>query len=212
MVKILQWYKTIAEPGFFTETEKRSKFISFAFFVKNEEEIQNHLKEIKAKYYDAKHHVYAYKLEKNNAEKFSDDGEPSGTAGMPLLGVINSYELKNVLIVVVRYFGGILLGTSGLRKMYISGGCGSIENAKIEKRALCDIIELKVNYSNYSKVLDAIKKHGGVIENTDYEDDIKLKFYTEKDKTSKILKKISDITNGENDFQIISEGFMPISE
>lgn len=212
MVKILQWYKTVTKSGFFTETEKRSKFISFAFFVENEEEVQNYLKEIKTKYYDAKHHVYAYKLEKNNSEKFSDDGEPSGTAGMPLLGVINSYELSNVLIVVVRYFGGILLGTSGLRKMYISGGCGAIESAKIEKRILCNNIEIKMNYSEYSKILNAVKKCGGVITNTDYEDDIKLIFYIEKNKTEEILKKISDIKNGENDFKIISESFMPLPE
>lgn len=212
MVKILQWYKTIAQSGFFTETEKRSKFISFAFFVENEEQVQEHLKEIKAKYHDAKHHVYAYKLKKNNSEKFSDDGEPSGTAGMPLLGVINSYELSNVLVVVVRYFGGILLGTSGLRRMYISGGCGAIGNAKTEKRVLCNSIEFKINYSKYSKVLSAIKKHGGVIVSTSYEDDIKINFYIEKDKTGEILKKISDINSGEIDFKIISEGFMPANE
>ena len=212
MVKILQWYKTIAQPGFFTETEKRSKFISFAFFVENEEQVQEHLKEIKAKYHDAKHHVYAYKLKKNNSEKFSDDGEPSGTAGMPLLGVINSYELSNVLIVVVRYFGGILLGTSGLRKMYISGGCGAVESSKTEKRAFCSNIELKINYSKYSKALSAIKKYGGVIVSTDYEDDKKINFYIEKDKTEEILKKVSDINSGKNDFKIISEGFMPVNE
>ena len=212
MVKILQWYKTVAESGFFVETEKRSKFISFVFFVENKDQVQNYLKEVKAKYHDAKHHVYAYKLEKNNLEKFSDDGEPSGTAGMPLLGVISSYELSNVLVIVVRYFGGILLGTSGLRKMYISGGCGAIENAKIEKRVLCNSIELKMKYSEYSKVLNAIKKCGGTIINTDYEDDIKLIFYIEKNKTEEILKKISDIKNGENDFKIVSESFMPLPE
>lgn len=212
MVKILQWYKTVAESGFFVETEKRSKFISFVFFVENKDQVQNYLKEVKAKYHDAKHHVYAYKLEKNNSEKFSDDGEPSGTAGMPLLGVISSYELSNVLVIVVRYFGGILLGTSGLRKMYISGGCGAIENAKIEKRVLCNSIELKMNYSEYSKVLNAIKKCGGTIINTDYEDDIKLIFYIEKDKTNDILKKISDIKNGDNDFKIISEDFMSVPD
>ena len=212
MVKILQWYKTVAESGFFVETEKRSKFISFVFFVENKDQVQNYLKEVKAKYHDAKHHVYAYKLEKNNLEKFSDDGEPSGTAGMPLLGVISSYELSNVLVIVVRYFGGILLGTSGLRKMYISGGCGAIENAKIEKRVLCNSIELKMNYSEYSKVLNAIKKCGGTIINTDYEDDIKLIFYIEKDKTNDILKKISDIKNGDNDFKIISEDFMSVPD
>ncbi len=212
MVKILQWYKTVTEAGAFTETEKRSKFISFAFFVEDEGQVQNHLKEIKAKYHDAKHHVYAYKLEKNGIEKFSDDGEPSGTAGMPLLSVINSYELSNVLVVVVRYFGGILLGTSGLRKMYISGGCGAIENAKIEKRILCDSIELEMGYSEYSKILSVVKKYGGVIVNTDYEDGIKLNFYIEKYKTTEILKKISNIKNGDNDFKIISEGFMPMSE
>ncbi|MBR0423230.1 MAG: YigZ family protein [Clostridia bacterium] len=211
-MKILQWYKTVAESGFFVETEKRSKFISFVFFVENKDQVQNYLKEVKAKYHDAKHHVYAYKLEKNNLEKFSDDGEPSGTAGMPLLGVISSYELSNVLVIVVRYFGGILLGTSGLRKMYISGGCGAIENAKIEKRVLCNSIELKMNYSEYSKVLNAIKKCGGTIINTDYEDDIKLIFYIEKDKTNDILKKISDIKNGDNDFKIISEDFMSVPD
>lgn len=193
------------------EIEKRSKFISFVFFVENEEQVKCRLKEIKTKYHDAKHHVYAYKLEKSNAEKFSDDGEPSGTAGLPLLGVINSYGLSNVLIVVVRYFGGILLGTSGLRKMYISGGVGALENAKIEKKILCSSIEFKINYSEYSKILNVVKQFGGMIINTNYKNDIEITFYIEKDKTKEILKRISDIKNGKGDFKIISEAFVTVS-
>ena len=114
-MKILPEFKTICEPGQFRETRKRSKFLSFAFPVNSEEEVNFRLKKLKSEFYDAKHIVYAYKLYNPDIQKFSDDGEPSGTGGIPVINAIKSFDLNNILVAVVRYFGGILLGTSGLR-------------------------------------------------------------------------------------------------
>lgn len=113
--------------------EKRSKFIASIFYVTSEEEIKSILSKIKAKYYDAKHHCFAYRLvqEKNLLERYSDDGEPNGTAGTPILNVISKNDLVNVLIVVTRYFGGILLGTGGLTRTYSDASKRVVEDSKV---------------------------------------------------------------------------------
>ena len=107
--------KTTVKPGYAEITEKKSRFIAHTRPVKSEEEARAFIEEIKKKYYDARHNVFAYQIgEKNELKRFSDDGEPQGTAGMPVLSVLSSEDIKNTAVVVTRYFGGILLGTGGL--------------------------------------------------------------------------------------------------
>ena len=125
--------KTILEDTSAEIIVKKSKFIANLFYISSIEEVEIKLKEIKKKYYDAKHHCYAYSIMTNNGNinKMSDDGEPSGTAGAPMLNIINKNGLVNVLIVVTRYFGGVLLGTGGLVKAYSDATLNAIEKAKI---------------------------------------------------------------------------------
>lgn len=116
---MLETYKTVLEESESILIEKKSKFIANIFHVENEVEAKNIITKIRKKYYDAKHHVYAYRIYDGNViEKFSDDGEPAQTAGKPIIDLLKQKELYNVLIVVTRYFGGILLGTGGLTRAY----------------------------------------------------------------------------------------------
>lgn len=131
--------KTIKEDVSTQIIEKKSKFIANLFYVTSEEEAKEKLEKTRKKYYDAKHHCYAYRIAdaKNVIEKASDDGEPSGTAGAPMLHLLNKLELANVLLVVTRYFGGILLGTGGLIRAYTQVSQSAIEKSQIleeEKR------------------------------------------------------------------------------
>ena len=125
--------KTIQENVGTQIVEKKSKFIADLFYVTSEEEAKEKLEEIRKKYYDAKHHCYAYRVNDKNRiiERASDDGEPAGTAGAPILHLLNKLELTNVLLVVTRYFGGILLGTGGLIRAYTQASQLAIENAQM---------------------------------------------------------------------------------
>lgn len=165
---------TIVKECVFQENEKRSKFISYSFSVESIEDIKAKLETIKATHWSAKHHVYAYSLNKNSTEKFSDDGEPSGTAGLPILNAIRSEGLTNILVVVVRYFGGILLGTSGLRKMYSSGAKNVIQNSGKISISLCSKVEIGTNYSNYNSILKKIKNCSGKVLETKFKDKIEI--------------------------------------
>ncbi len=165
---------TISEESVFEETEKRSKFISYSFKVNTHEDIKEKLNSIKSKHWDAKHHVYAYVLHENSCVKFSDDGEPGGTAGLPVLNAVQSENLKNTLVVVVRYFGGILLGTSGLRAMYHSGAKNVLELSGKSHFTLCEKVGLEVSYSKYGAALNIIECFGSKALKTDFEDNVKI--------------------------------------
>ena len=131
-------FKTISKPSEGTYTEKRSKFLAFALPVRTVDEVKDIVKDYQKKYYDARHVCYAYMLGPERTDfRANDNGEPSGTAGKPILGQINSYGLTDILIIVVRYFGGIKLGTSGLIQAY--------KQAAIEALAVADIIEKTVD-------------------------------------------------------------------
>jgi uncharacterized YigZ family protein len=142
--------------GFYKE--KKSKFIGMAFPVKNQEEIKSIIDEVRKEYHDARHHCFAWVLgpEMKNY-RVNDDGEPSGTAGRPILGQINSFGLTDILIVVVRYFGGRLLGVSGLINAYRSAAESAISNGEIAERFIQEVYELSFPYSALNDVMKIIK-------------------------------------------------------
>ncbi len=210
MVKVLPKYKTVKNNGFYEETEKRSKFISYSFPVNSQPQIQKYLKEIKFKHQDARHHVYAYTLIENFSERYSDDGEPTGTAGLPVMNIIKSFDLYNVLVIVVRYFGGILLGTGGLRKMYGSGAKGAVLNAEIAQADLCAEISLNVDYKEYDKISAIITKYKAKISDIKYSDTVNLNFYIKKDNLKIITQKLSDTLKGKEKVKILSESYQII--
>ena len=147
-------YKTIEKTAEGYITERKSKFISYVIPVESEDEVKPILEEYRKKYYNARHVCWAYMLGSSREEfRANDDGEPSGTAGRPILGQINSYELTNVLILVVRYFGGTLLGTGGLVKAYKEAAAAAIENAKIIEKTVDDTFILHFDYSLLNEVM-----------------------------------------------------------
>jgi uncharacterized YigZ family protein len=151
-------YKTIQSEAQGLYKDRGSKFLAFAIPVVNEKEIKDRIEKFRKKYHDARHICYAYRIgPKEFKFKVNDDGEPSGTAGKPILGQITANELTNILIIVVRYFGGILLGTSGLIKAYRSASIDCINNAKIIVKTTDYDFEISFNYEQLSPVMKIIK-------------------------------------------------------
>ncbi len=150
-------FKTIKESVSSEIVEKKSKFIANLFYVESKEEAENIIKKMKKKYHDARHNCVAYRVMENETiiEKSSDDGEPSGTAGAPMLDIIRKADLCNVLVIVTRYFGGILLGTGGLVRCYSGATIKAIENSKQVCRCLGYEMEVELDYNN----LDIFKYH-----------------------------------------------------
>ena len=147
-------YKTILKFAEGYITERKSKFISYVIPVETEDEVKTILEEYRKKYYNARHVCWAYMLGSSREEfRANDDGEPSGTAGRPILGQINSYELTNVLILVVRYFGGTLLGTGGLVRAYKEAAAAAIENAEIVEKTVNDTFILHFEYPLLNEVM-----------------------------------------------------------
>ena len=152
-------YLTISSTGEGYYTEKRSKFLAFAHHVETVDEVKELLAAYRKKYYDARHVCYAYMLGAGRAEfRANDDGEPSSTAGKPILGQINSSELTDILIVVVRYYGGVNLGTSGLIVAYREAAADAIAHATIEARQVEEIINYDFSYVMMNDVMRIVKE------------------------------------------------------
>lgn len=156
-------YKTIDKAAEGYINERKSKFFSYIFPVKTEEEVKDILEEYRKKYYDARHVCWAYMIG-TSRENFraNDDGEPSGTAGRPILGQINSNELTNVLIIVIRYFGGTLLGTGGLVRAYKDAAAAAIENAKILEKTIDDTYLIHFEYPLLNEVMRILNQFESV--------------------------------------------------
>lgn len=170
----MEEFKTILERGTAEIEEKKSRFIADIFYIENSKQAEEKIKEVKKKYFDAKHHCYAYRVIENNAikEKQSDDGEPSGTAGAPMLNILNKNGLANVLIVVTRYFGGTLLGTGGLIRAYSEATLKVINEAKIVKQKMGYEMKVVIPYKELEKFKYYCNKKNIYIKNLIYESNI----------------------------------------
>ncbi len=156
---MIDTYKTVINTAEGSITEKKSKFIAHIFPVKSADEVKEIVEAQRKKYYDARHVCWAYMLGWERAEfRSNDDGEPSGTAGRPILGQINSAELTDVLITVVRYFGGTLLGTGGLTKAYKEAAAEVIANAEIVEKTVDDTIDIAFDYTLLNEVMRVLKQ------------------------------------------------------
>jgi uncharacterized YigZ family protein len=152
-------YKTIKSSSEGTYKEKGSRFLAFAFPVVNQEEIKPIIERIRKEYHDASHHCFAYMIGRERLIwRINDDGEPSGSAGRPILGQINSFGLTNILIVVSRYFGGTLLGVSGLINAYKTAAAEAIKNAEIIDRTLHEYYEIEFTYASMNDVMKILKE------------------------------------------------------
>ena len=175
-------------------TEKKSKFIANIYKVENVEQAEEKIKNIKKKYFDAKHHCIAYRIQDNNQilEKFSDDGEPSGTAGAPMLTILQKNNLCNVIVIVTRYFGGILLGTGGLVRAYSDVTLNAIKESILLEKVEGIHIKLKTEYPNLEIFKYYCKKNNIKIVNIDYQEEIIINIEFEKGKKELFFDDLKD--------------------
>ncbi len=194
---MLKHFKTVNEFGEAEITEKKSKFIAAVKPVSTEDEAREFILSIKKKHYNAAHNVFAYRIGgKNEIEKQSDDGEPSGTAGLPVLDVLRGEDLKNAVIVVTRYFGGTLLGTGGLVRAYGKSAKEGVLSAKIIEKILYKYIYITVDYNTSGKIQYEILGGEHIIYDTEYTDKVKFTVLCENDKAVGLVKHITDISRG----------------
>lgn len=184
-------FKTIKENSYAEVVEKKSKFIANIFYVETREEAEEKIKEVNKKYHDARHNCYSYRVitEDGIVEKASDDGEPSGTAGAPMLTILSKNNLANVLVVVTRYFGGILLGTGGLVKAYSSACALGLEKAGIIEKNVAELYKIEINYTDIDRFKYFAKKNDIIILKEEYLENVILEIAI---KEKNILKNISE--------------------
>ena len=190
-------YNTILEESLIVYEEKKSKFISRAKPICNEQDAISFINFIREKHRDATHNVYAYSVSENGMiiSRFTDDGEPSGTSGRPTLDVITKKGLLNVIIVTTRYFGGTLLGAAGLIRAYGKSAKLSIEKAKIVRMVYKTRIKVICEYTLLGVLQNLINKLGYKIENINYSEDVDMFVLVPKDEVENFMKKIINETN-----------------
>ena len=205
-------YRTIKGCGCGELTEKRSRFIANVKPVTTEEDAVTYINEIKQKYWDAKHNVYAYIIKNNNIMRYSDDGEPSGTAGVPVLEILKKEELTDIVVVVTRYFGGILLGTGGLVHAYSKSAKLGIEDAEIKEMVLCCKIIIKCDYNFIGKVQYEVSEfEGAILGDTEYSENVSLTVYVPVDIVDGFISKLIDKTNGNVEIDNSGEDYFEVN-
>lgn len=203
-------YKTVKNFSHDELVEKRSRFIGYCKPVKSEGEAVEFINKIKKEHWDARHNVYAYSLREGQIKRYSDDGEPSGTAGVPVLDVITKNGITDVVVVVTRYFGGVLLGTGGLVRAYSAAAKLGLEAAEVVEMSLCAECEVSCSYNQYGKLNTLIMNNGGFVDNCDFADNVILSFHIPLDKTAALDKEFADATAGDVKIEIKNEKFFEI--
>lgn len=189
-------YKTVEFENSDEFIEKKSRFIGYVKPVKTQNEAVDFINSIKSKHWDATHNVYAYVLKENNIQRYSDDGEPSGTAGVPVLDVILKNELVDVCVVVTRYFGGTLLGAGGLVRAYSHGSKIAVESGNIITMAPCKILSVSVDYNFYERLNNLLNDFSANVEKTDFSDKVEVLFSMKAQSVDFLREKLTDMSNG----------------
>lgn len=192
---MLDEYKTISGTSEGYYTEKRSKFLAFAHHVESVDEVKDIVAGYRKKYYDARHVCYAYMLGAERLEfRANDDGEPSSTAGKPILGQINSNELTNILIVVVRYYGGVNLGTSGLIVAYREAAADALAHATIETRQVEEIVKYSFAYPQMNDVMRIVKDMNPRIVSQTYDNTCEIVLSIRKSEAEQLKSKLAKLS------------------
>lgn len=189
-------YKTVEKEASDFFIEKKSKFIGYAKPVKTQEDALEFISKIKSKHWDATHNVYAYVLRENNIQRYSDDGEPSGTAGVPVLDVMLKESLVDVCVVATRYFGGTLLGAGGLVRAYSHTSKIALEAAGIITMAQCSVMSAEVDYSFYDRLNILLSDFSAIILNTSFSDKVCVEFSVKENIVDLLNAKLIDVSNG----------------
>lgn len=189
-------YKTVLNSAVSEIEEKKSKFIASVKPVSSEEEALAFINELRSKYWDATHNVYAYSIGGNNiVQRYSDAGEPSGTAGLPMLEVIKRMGVQNLVVVVTRYFGGTLLGSAGLIRAYGKSASNGIEAAQIVIKKLCREVSVIIEYTLFGRVQSLLLSQGYTIKEIIYEQDVELIVFVFIDEIDKFVDTMVEATN-----------------
>ena len=205
-------YKTIKTSSSDEFVEKRSRFIGCAKPVKTEEEAQEFINKIKKEHWDARHNCYAYVLREGGVKRYSDDGEPQGTAGVPMLDVLTKSGVCDAVVVVTRYFGGVLLGTGGLVRAYSQGAKIALEASGIVTMSVCAECEICCSYERYGKLNTLVLNGGGVVDDTVFADTVKLAFHIPLDLLEALKKNVLDATSGDTEIDVKGEKYCEIGE
>ena len=200
-------YKTVELESSDEFIEQRSKFIGYVKPVQTEQQALDFINEKRQKHWDATHNVYAYVLREGNIQRYSDDGEPHGTAGVPTLDVIIKSGVTDVVVVVTRYFGGILLGAGGLVRAYTKGAKIALDAGNIITMESCYTAVLQCDYNQYGKISGLIPSNNGVIDNTNFTDKVEIEYHISPDNFMKFQKQLADTTCGTVETEIIDEKF-----
>lgn len=200
-------YKTVSQTASAEFVERRSRFIGYAKPVSTEEDAISFVNEIRQKHWDATHNVYAYSLRGGQLRRYSDDGEPQGTAGIPVLEVLQKSGIVDTVIVVTRYFGGVMLGAGGLVRAYSHGASIGVQAATPVTMRLCKLMSLNCDYSQYGLLAALIPECGGVTDNTDFSEMVSISFHIAEDDVPLFFKRLADATSGTVEADITGENF-----
>ena len=203
-------YKTIKTASSDEFIVKKSRFIGYVKPVKTQEEALEFISEIKTKHWDATHNVYAYTLRDGGVRRFSDDGEPQGTAGIPSLDVLLKEEVVDCCVVVTRYFGGIMLGAGGLVRAYSHGAKIALDAGGIITMSLCKIVRVKTDYNFYGRLVPLICEEGGIVDDTQFTDNVEVTFRIPQDKVPFFESRLVDVSCGKFHSEVIDEKFCEI--
>ena len=205
-------YKTIIEKSEGELIEKKSRFLSHIFPIESEEQALTYIEMIRKKHNNANHNVYAYVLGLNNEiQRYSDDGEPSGTAGLPILDMLKGEEIKNTLIIVTRYFGGTLLGTGGLVRAYSHCAKEGLNQGEVVEKVLCQKASIKVDYTLSGKLEYFINEQTGIhIMDIQYTNDVTYMLVVEDEYLDTLEKNIKEISSGKLGMELEERNYFVI--
>ncbi len=204
-------YRTIAHAAQSELEEKRSRFLGYIHPVASEEEALAFLETIRARHWDARHNVYAYRLREGGRSRFSDDGEPQGTAGMPVLEVLQKRELFDCIVVVTRYFGGILLGTGGLVRAYSQAASLAVDAAGGRWMRPCALCCLECDYADYGRISSLIPEWEGRVDDTQFAQYVTLAFRLPQAAMERGFERaLADATGGRVECRVTGEGYLSV--
>ncbi len=200
-------YTTLEGEGHDEFEERRSLFIGHAKHVTSEDEAMEFVKSLKKEYSDATHNVWAYVLKGGIIARYSDDGEPQGTAGVPTLDTIRKSGVEDAVVVVTRYFGGILLGAGGLVRAYSHGAKIALDAAKIITYEKYSVYSLECSYSDYQRYIVLLPQFNAIIDDTDFSDKVKVTFALKSTTVAPLLEKIKEMSAGRDCPELVGERF-----
>ena len=206
----MEQYKTVEAAGMDEFTEKRSRFIGYCRPVGTQEQALAFLEEKRREHWDAAHNVYAYVLRGGFTERYSDDGEPQGTAGVPVLEVIKKSGVTDVCVIVTRYFGGVLLGAGGLVGAYSHAAGLALGAGNIVTMQRCKTCLVSCPYDLYGKIASLLPECGGVLEDTSFTDRVCIKFHITGGQLGLLNSRLSEWSSGSIQAEITGEAYFPL--